>query len=191
ALFEGSIDAEINLAGYRPTVVGHPRQIKKAAEAIRAAKRPVMIVGGGGQAAPEEVTAFAHQTGIPVITTLMGIGSFPTAEDAFLGMPGMHGTVTANKAITNCDLILGAGLRFDDRVTGKISRFAPNATVVHIDIDPAEISKLVKAHVPVVGDLRDVLPRLLAQLPRLAIEPWREQLGAWKAKYPERYKADK
>jgi len=150
-----------------------------------------MIVGGGGQAAPEEVTAFAHQTGIPVITTLMGIGSFPTAEDAFLGMPGMHGTVTANKAITNCDLILGAGLRFDDRVTGKISRFAPNATVVHIDIDPAEISKLVKAHVPVVGDLRDVLPRLLAELEELDIHEWRETLAGWKSTYPEKYKADK
>ena len=154
AEFTGSLDAEIDLPGYRPTLVGHPRQIKKAAEAVRAAKRPVMIVGGGGQAAPEEVTAFARKTGIPVITTLMGIGSYPTGEDQFLGMPGMHGTVTANKAITHCDLILGAGLRFDDRVTGKISRFAPNATVVHIDIDPAEISKLVKAHVPVVGDLR-------------------------------------
>jgi len=117
----------------------------------------------------------------------MGIGSFPTGEDQFLGMPGMHGTVTANKAITHCDLILGAGLRFDDRVTGKISRFAPNATVVHIDIDPAEISKLVRAHVPVVGDLRDVLPRLGAELGRLDVGPWREQLAAWKARYPERY----
>ena len=191
ALFEGSLDAEVDLPGYRPTVTGHPRQIKKAAEAIRAAKRPVMIVGGGGQAAPEEVTAFAHKTGIPVITTLMGIGSFPTAEDGFLGMPGMHGTVTANKAITHCDLILGAGLRFDDRVTGKISRFAPNATVVHIDIDPAEISKLVKAHVPVVGDLRDVLPRLTDELDTLDVQEWRDTLSGWKATYPEKYKADK
>jgi len=191
ALFEGSLDAEIDLPGYRPTLVGHPRQIKKAAEAVRAAKRPVMIVGGGGQAAPEEVTAFAYKTGIPVITTLMGIGSFPTAEDGFLGMPGMHGTVTANKAITHCDLILGAGLRFDDRVTGKISRFAPNATVVHIDIDPAEISKLVKAHVPVVGDLRDVLPRLQGELEELDIQEWRDTLSGWKSTYPEKYKVDK
>src|SRR5690606_6345704 len=135
--------------------------------------------------------AFVTKTGIPVITTLMGIGSYPTAEDGFLGMPGMHGTVTANKAITNCDLILGAGLRFDDRVTGKISRFAPNATVVHIDIDPAEISKLVKSHVPVVGDLRDVLPRLQEELARLDIQEWRDTLAGWKATYPEKYKADK
>src|SRR5690606_9999996 len=176
ALFNGSLDAEIDLPGYRPTVVGHPKQVKPAAQAIMSAKRPVMMVGGGGQVGPEAVARFAEKTGIPVITTLMGIGAYPAGNESSLGMPGMHGTVTANKAITHCDLILGAGLRFDDRVTGKISRFAPNATVVHIDVDPAEISKLVKAHVPVVGDLRDVLPRLEDELPRLDIDEWREQV---------------
>ncbi len=191
AEYDGPLEAEIDLPGYRPTLVGHARQIEKAAEAIKAAQKPVMIVGGGGQIAPDEVAAFAKHTDIPVITTLMGIGAYPPGEDNVLGMPGMHGTVTANRAITHCDLILGAGLRFDDRVTGKLSRFAPNATVVHIDIDPAEISKLVKAHVPVVGDLRDVLPRLQALLPRLEIEPWRAQLKEWKERYPERYKTDK
>ena len=190
AEYDGPLDAEIDLPGYRPTCVGNARQIERAAEAIAKAQRPVMIVGGGGQAAPDEVADFVAHTGIPVITTLMGIGAYPPGREESLGMPGMHGTVTANRAITHCDLILGAGLRFDDRVTGKVSRFAPNATVVHIDIDPAEISKLVKAHVPVVGDLRDVLPRLRALLPRLEIGPWREQLAAWKDKYPERYKAD-
>jgi acetolactate synthase regulatory subunit len=130
-------------------------------------------------------------TGIPVITTLMGIGAYPGGEAQSLGMPGMHGTVTANRAISHCDLIVGAGLRFDDRVTGKLSRFAPNATIVHIDIDPAEISKLVKAHVPVVGDLRDVLPRLTELLGPLDIGDWWTQLNAWKASYPERYKTDK
>lgn len=190
ALFEGSLEAEIDLPGYRPTLVGHPKQIKRAAEAISNAKRPVLMVGGGGQVVPEAVVSFAEKTGIPVITTLMGIGAFPPGNEQALGMPGMHGTVTANKAITHCDLILGAGLRFDDRVTGKISRFAPNATVVHIDIDPAEISKLVKAHVPVVGDLRDVLPRLEAELSHLDIDEWREQVQAWKRQYPERYKTD-
>ncbi len=191
AVFEGEFDVAIDLPGYRPTFTCHTRQIAKAAEAIRASKRPVMIVGGGGQAAPEMVIEFAEHTGIPVITTLMGIGAYPAARENCLGMPGMHGTVTANKAISHCDLILGAGLRFDDRVTGKISRFAPNATVVHIDIDPAEISKLVKAHVPVVGDLRDVLPRLQAELGRLAVEEWRQTLDQWKATYPEKYKLDK
>ncbi len=190
AEFHGSFDVEIDLPGYRPTVSGHAGQLRKAAEAIRAAERPVLMVGGGGQVASDEVVAFARKTGIPVITTLMGIGAYPAGDRQALGMPGMHGTVTANRAITHCDLILGAGLRFDDRVTGKISRFAPNATVVHVDIDPAEISKLVKAHVPVVGDLRDVLPRLANTLDRLEIDPWWEQLEEWKTMYPERYKTD-
>lgn len=188
AEFTGTFDVEIDLPGYRPTVTGHPRQIRKAAEAIRRAKKPVMILGGGGQAAPEEVTAFVEKTGIPVITTLMGIGAFPSARKEFLGMPGMHGTVTANRAISHCDLILGAGLRFDDRVTGKLSRFAPNAELVHIDIDPAEISKLIRAEVPVVGDLRDVMPRLMDELEYLDIDEWREQMAVWKESYPERYK---
>jgi len=188
AEFHGSFDVEIDLPGYRPTLTGHAKQVRKAAEAVRAARRPVMMVGGGGQVASEEVMAFARKKGIPVITTLMGIGAYPAGERQALRMPGMHGTVTANRAITHCDLILGAGLRFDDRVTGKISRFAPNATVVHVDIDPAEISKLVKAHVPVVGDLREVLPRLADALDRLEIDDWWEQLEEWKGMYPERYK---
>ncbi len=194
AVFEGgeeAFDVEVDLPGYRPTVVGHAGQIRKAAEAIRQAERPVMMVGGGGQVAAEQVMNFAERTGIPVITTLMGIGAYPAGAPQALGMPGMHGTVTANRAITHCDLIVGAGLRFDDRVTGKISRFAPNATVVHIDIDPAEISKLVRAHVPVVGDLRDVLPRLADELERLDIEDWWQQLDDWKGRYPERYKTDR
>ncbi len=190
--FTGTFETgELDLPGYRPTAVGHAGQIKRAAEAIRSAERPVMMVGGGGQAAASEIAAFAERTGVPVITTLMGLGAYPAGADNALGMPGMHGTVTANRAITHCDLIIGAGLRFDDRVTGNIKRFAPNATVVHIDIDPAEISKLVRAHVPVVGDLRDVLPRLGGMLERLAIPEWWTQLSEWKGKYPERYKKDK
>jgi acetolactate synthase I/II/III large subunit len=191
APFTGSFDVEIDLPGYRPTLVGHARQIKRAADVIRTAQRPVLIVGGGGQVAAEEVARFAEVTGMPVITTLMGIGAYPAGAAQALGMPGMHGTVTANRAITHCDLIVGAGIRFDDRVTGKISRFAPNATVVHIDVDPAEISKLVKAHVPVVGDLRDVLPRLTELLGPLGLDAWWEQLRAWRTMYPERFKTDK
>jgi len=191
AAFEGDFDVEIDLPGYRPTVVGNARQIRRAAEAIEAAERPVLMVGGGAQVAADEIEAFTRLTGIPVITTLMGIGAYPGGAPQSLGMPGMHGTVTANRAISHCDLIVGAGLRFDDRVTGKLSRFAPNATIVHIDIDPAEISKLVKAHVPVVGDLRDVLPRLTELLGPLELGDWWKQLDAWKASYPERYKTDK
>lgn len=189
--FNGSFEVEIDLPGYRPTVVGHTGQIKRAAQAIRHAKRPIMMVGGGAQVASQQVFEFAERTGVPIITTLMGIGAYPAGAPNALGMPGMHGTVTANHAITHCDLIIGAGLRFDDRVTGKVSRFAPNATVVHIDIDPAEISKLVKAHVPVVGDLRDVLPRLGEALEMLEVDEWWQQLREWKEKYPERYKKDR
>ena len=188
--FTGSFDVELDLPGYKPTVKGHAGQIKKAAEAIKNAMRPVMMVGGGAQAASKEVISFAEKTGIPVITTLMGIGAYPNGLDGALGMPGMHGTVTANRAITECDLILGAGLRFDDRVTGKVDTFAKQATIVHIDIDPAEISKLVHAHVPVVGDLCDVLPKLEGKLDKLELSDWWEQLGQWKRDYPERYRTD-
>jgi acetolactate synthase-1/2/3 large subunit len=191
AEFTGSLEVAIDLPGYKPTVSGHAGQIKKAAEAIKAAKKPIMMVGGGAQVASQQVMDFAAKTNIPVITTLMGIGAYPSGASQALGMPGMHGTVTANRAITNCDLILGVGLRFDDRVTGKVSRFAPSATVVHIDIDPAEISKLVKAHVPVVGDVRDVLPRLKELLEPLHIKDWWATLNEWKEKYPERYSKDK
>ncbi|ADI13344.1 biosynthetic-type acetolactate synthase large subunit [Truepera radiovictrix] len=191
APFTGSFEVALDLPGYKPTTVGHAKQLRRAAEAIRAAKRPVMMVGGGGQAAAAEIMAFAERTGVPVITTLMGLGAYPAGAENALGMPGMHGTVTANRAITHCDLIIGAGLRFDDRVTGNLKRFAPNATVVHIDIDPAEISKLVRAHVPVVGDLRDVLPRLGELLEPLNIPEWWTQLSEWKGRYPERFKKDK
>ena len=191
AEFTGSFDVELDLPGYKPTVTGHAGQIKRAAQAIKEAKQPIMMVGGGAQASSPEIMAFAEKTGVPVITTLMGIGAYPAGAPQALGMPGMHGTVTANRAITHCDLLIGAGLRFDDRVTGKLSRFAPNATIVHIDIDPAEISKLVRAHVPVVGDLRDVLPRLAQELDALEVDSWWETLNEWKEKYPERYKTDK
>lgn len=190
AEFTGDYDAEMDLPGYKPTIKGNARQIKKAADAITAAKRPVMMVGGGSQSASEEIIAFAKKTGIPVITTLMGIGVYPASDDHCLGMPGMHGTVAANKAITNCDLILAAGIRFDDRVTGKVSTFANQATIVHIDVDPAEISKLVDANVPVVGDLKDVLPRLTNEMNKLELSDWWVQLQEWKANYPERFKVD-
>jgi len=189
--FTGDFDVEIDLPGYKPTIKGHAGQIKKAAEALKNSKEPIMIVGGGSQSAADELLAFVDKVDIPVITTLMGIGAFPTAKEQWLGMPGMHGTVSANKAISNCDLILASGIRFDDRVTGKISTFAPEATIIHMDIDPAEISKLVKAHVPVVGDLKNILPRLAEHLERLDIDDWRQQVAQWKAKYPERYETEK
>ncbi len=184
-------DVEIDLPGYDAKVPVDMTQVEAAIEAIKAAKKPIMMVGGGAQTSSQEIMDFANKLGIPVITTLMGIGAYPAGDDLALGMPGMHGTVTANRAITHCDLLIGAGMRFDDRVTGKISRFAKNATVVHIDIDPAELSKLVHAHVPVAGDLKDVIPALSSKLDKLVITEWWDQLKEWRDKYPERYKTDK
>ncbi len=184
-------DVEIDLPGYDAKVPVDMLQVEAAIEAIKAAKKPIMMVGGGAQTSSQEIMDFANKLGIPVITTLMGIGAYPAGDDLALGMPGMHGTVTANRAITHCDLLIGAGMRFDDRVTGKISRFAKNATVVHIDIDPAELSKLVHAHVPVAGDLKDVIPALSSKLDKLVITEWWDQLKEWRDKYPERYKTDK
>lgn len=189
AAFSGYFEVTVDLPGYRPTTRGNQRQIARAAQLIREAKRPVMMVGGGAQSCPEAVNEFARITGIPVISTLMGIGAYPYGAPNSLGMPGMHGTVAANRAVTGCDLILGAGLRFDDRVTGKLSGFAPDAKIVHIDIDPAEISKLIRATVPVVGDLGNVLPELGEQVGKLAIDEWWTTIREWKATYPERYRA--
>ncbi|PZA08244.1 MULTISPECIES: biosynthetic-type acetolactate synthase large subunit [unclassified Meiothermus] len=185
APFNGSFDVEIDLPGYKPTYKGHPRQIERALEAIERAKKPVLMVGGGAQHAAAEILEFAEKTGIPVIPTLMGLGAFPGTHRQFLGMPGMHGSVAANWAIHNADTILAIGLRFDDRVTGKVSRFAPNAhTIIHVDIDPAEIGKLVNTAIPVVGDARWVAAELAKGAKRLAIAEWWQQVDEWRTKHP-------
>ncbi|MGF3055577.1 acetolactate synthase large subunit [Microbacterium sp. YY-01] len=151
--------AKFDLPGYRPVTKAHGKQIQAAATMLAEAKKPVLYVGGGvirGRAS-EELKAFAESTGAPVVTTLMARGAFPDSHPQQLGMPGMHGTVPAVLALQESDLIVALGARFDDRVTGKSEFFAPNAKVVHVDIDPAEISKIRTADVPIVGDLRDVL----------------------------------
>ena len=189
AAFEGSFDVEIDLPGYKPTYKGHPRQIERALEALEIAEKPVLMVGGGAQHAAYEIIGFAEKTGIPVIPTLMGLGAFPGTHRQCLGMPGMHGSVAANRAIHNADTILAIGLRFDDRVTGKVSRFAPNAhTVIHVDIDPAEIGKLVNTHIPVVGDARWVAGELAKAARPLKIAKWWEQVNDWKTKHPFAFK---
>jgi len=160
--YEENPKAEIR--GYKPNLTGHPKQIKSALEALLAAKKP-LIYGGGGiisSGAEKEVAALARKFGIPVTLTLMGIGGFPGTDELFIGMPGMHGTYAANFAFQNCDLIFTIGARFDDRVTGKMSAFAPHAKVVQIDIDPTSISKNVTADIPVVGDCKIVLKQILA-----------------------------
>lgn len=180
------------LRGYKPTYKGHPKQIKEAAKAIRESKRPVIYTGGGiiSSGASEELKEFAEKTNIPVTSTLLGLGGFPGDSKLFLGMPGMHGTVYANYALRDADLIIAIGVRFDDRVTGKLDEFAKNAKVIHIDIDPAEISKNVKAHIPIVGDAKNVLKELIPLVERLEIEEWHRQISEWKEKYPLKYQKD-
>ncbi|MHB1412629.1 MAG: biosynthetic-type acetolactate synthase large subunit [Thermoleophilia bacterium] len=188
----------INLPGYKPTLKGNRKQIKAAAKAIAAAAKPVFYAGGGviTAGAEKELLALARLMKIPVTTTLMGLGSFPENNDLSLGMLGMHGTGYANYAVTHCDLLIGVGARFDDRVTGKIDTFARHAKKIHIDVDPAEISKNVAIDVPIVGDARDVLAGILQELKKMKREPkktaaWLEQVIAWKKKHPLHYKDEK
>ncbi|MDO7869111.1 acetolactate synthase large subunit [Nocardioides jiangxiensis] len=157
---------EITLPGYRPVTRPHAKQIREAARLIAAARKPVLYVGGGTirSGAHKELRALAELTGIPVVTTLMARGAFPDSHPQHLGMPGMHGTVSAVAALQKSDLIISLGARFDDRVTGDLSTFAPGALIIHADIDPAEIGKNRHADVPIVGDVKEVLTELIAQL---------------------------
>lgn len=163
---------KIDLPGYRPVTKAHGKQIQAAAQLIAHAKKPVLCVGGGviRAKASAELKTFAEATGAPLVTTLMARGAFPDSHDQHLGMPGMHGTVPAVLALQDSDLIVSLGARFDDRVTGKAALFAPNAQVVHVDIDPAEISKIRTADVPIVGDLKEVLVDLDAAFRQAASE---------------------
>ncbi|MCJ7665754.1 MAG: biosynthetic-type acetolactate synthase large subunit [Actinobacteria bacterium] len=162
AMIEKNIDVHLNLPGYKPTLKGNQRQIKAAAARIHSSERPVIFAGGGiiSSGASEELRKFVKTVKIPVITTLLGKGCFSEKDNLSLGMAGMHGTKYANIAFTESDLIIGIGVRFDDRVTGKLSEFAKNARIIHIDIDPAEIGKNVKTDIPIVGDAKRVLIEL-------------------------------
>jgi len=183
--FTGEFPEEIHLPGYRPTYKGHPRQIERALKALFAAERPVLMVGGGAQDAAGPIRRFVEQTGIPTIATLQGLGVVPADDPRFLGMPGMHGTVAANRAIHEADLILGIGLRFDDRVTGDIERFAPNLkTLIHVNIEPAEIGKVIEAQIPVVGDAAWISERLAEGARPLEIAEWWERIRRWQEENP-------
>lgn len=164
AKFQFAWPPKLDLPGYRPITKAHGKQVAAAAQMLAEAKRPVLYVGGGviRSSASEELLELAESTNAPVVTTLMARGAFPDSHEQHLGMPGMHGTVPAVIALQEADLLVALGARFDDRVTGKAPLFAPNAKVVHVDIDPAEISKIRTADVPIVGDLKDVLVDLLA-----------------------------
>jgi len=183
----------VSLRGYNPTYKGHRRQIEKAIELIAAAERPVIYAGGGVIAsnASAELTELATVLSIPVTTTLMGIGCIPGDHPLNLGMLGMHGTEYANFAITESDLLLAIGVRFDDRVTGNASKFAPNAKIVHIDIDPAEIGKNKRVDVPIVGDVRLVVKDMLALIKKAgAKDAWMKRVKHWKQHHPLKYKKD-
>jgi len=179
----------LTLRGYKPVYRGHPNQIQQAAQMIRESRRPVIYAGGGVivSDAADELRALAETIGAPVTNTLMGLGSFPGDHPLFLGMLGLHGTKYANLAVTHCDLLIALGARFDDRVTGKIAGFAPEAKIIHIDIDPAEIGKNVRIHLPIVGDVKEILRALLPLVPRVARPEWLAQIEAWKREYPLRY----
>jgi len=180
----------VNLPGYRPTYRGHPSMIQQIARVIMEAERPVIYAGGGviGADAAEELKMLAETISAPVTNTLMGLGSFPGSHPLFLGMLGLHGTRYANMAVTGCDCLIAVGARFDDRVIAKVAGFAPNAKVIHIDIDPAEIGKNVRAHLPVVGDVKQVLQSLLALLQKKENREWFSHVQALKAEFPLRYR---
>ena len=189
--------SELALPGYRPTTRPHGKQVREAARLIAEAKRPVLYVGGGviKANASAELAMLAELTQIPVITTLMARGAFPDSHELHLGMPGMHGSVAAVAGLQKSDLLICLGARFDDRVTGQLSSFAPGAKVIHADIDPAEISKNRLADVPIVGDCREVISDLVVMLRKQAEEDglvgdytaWREQMLGVKAKFPVGY----
>jgi acetolactate synthase-1/2/3 large subunit len=185
----------LHLAGYKPTVKGHVKQIRAAAQAILEAERPVLYVGGGviSAGASDELHALADLVQAPVTTTLMGLGAIDERLPLSLGMLGMHGTVPANYAVHECDVLIGIGVRFDDRVTGKLSAFAPQArTIIHIDVDPAEIGKNVEPSIPIVGDARHVLAALLAELQKAELvpgrtAPWLAKIAAWQGEFRLHY----
>jgi acetolactate synthase-1/2/3 large subunit len=182
------------LPGYKPPLEGNIKQIRIAAKALANSRRPVIYGGGGiiNADASEEFREFCALDGFPVTLTVMGLGAFPAPHEQWLGMLGMHGTRAANYSMDEADLIVCVGARFDDRITGKLSEFAPRAKFVHIDVDPAEIGKNVPAHIPIVGDAKDVLPKLTREYRALKadssrLEEWWQRIRGWQAEYPLRY----
>ncbi|MBN2543254.1 biosynthetic-type acetolactate synthase large subunit, partial [bacterium] len=176
----------VSMRGYNPVTVGHAGQIKKVAAAIKKSKRPIFYLGGGMHisGASEIFKKLLEKTKIPTITSLMGIGTIPSSHPLFLGMVGMHGTYAANMAVTDCDLIIGIGTRFDDRVTGKLDTFAPHAEIIHIDIDPGAIARNVPVKIPIVGDARQILEELYPIVGVPAIDEWRKEMLKLKEDFP-------
>ncbi len=181
---------KVSIRSYNPVVAGHKGQIKKAVDLLLGAQKPIIYSGGGvilGEAS-KELTEFTHTLGYPITNTLMGLGAFPATDKQFIGMLGMHGTYEANMAMHESDVIIAIGARFDDRVTGKLDLFCPFAKIIHIDVDPASISKTVKVDIPIVGEVKPVLEQMLElireshKIPhKKALEPWWNQIEQWRA----------
>lgn len=191
--------SDVKMRSYNPTVKGHSKQIKKAVSVIRNAKRPVIYAGGGAIAcnASDGLTRFAELLHAPVTTTLMGLGAFSGTHPQFVGMLGMHGTLEANKTMHNADCIIALGARFDDRVTNNVDKFCPHADIIHVDIDPASISKTVNAHIPVVGSVDVVIDQLMEQLGKVdskeqntKLADWWQQIEQWRSRQCLRFKTD-
>jgi acetolactate synthase I/II/III large subunit len=185
---------DVHLPGYQPTTDGNQKQIRLAAKALANSRRPVIYAGGGvvSANAAAELTELVTSDRFPVTCTVMGLGGFPAPHEQWLGMLGMHGTRAANYAMDEADLIVAIGARFDDRITGKLSEFAPRAKFIHIDVDPAEISKNVPAHIPIVGDAKNIVPRLTAEYRALAADPnrleeWWSRIRTWQERHPLGY----
>jgi len=183
----------VNLPGYKPTFKGHSKQIKQAVSLISRARKPLLYIGGGviASGAAKEVKELAELMQIPVVTTMMGKGSFPEDHHLWIGMPGMHGAKYTNYAITETDLLIGIGVRFDDRVTGKLSAFASKAKIIHVDVDPAEIGKNKAVDVPIVGDAKNVVSGIVAELRKTGAEPrteaWVNLVDEWRKQFPLHY----
>ena len=184
--FNRLFEKEVKLEGYDPTYVGHPVQVKRALSLIKKAKKPLIIAGAGviKSRASKELFELANKMDMPVTTTLLGLGAFPENHELSLGMLGMHGTVPANYATDEADLVIAAGIRFDDRIAGNPSKFCEHAKIIHIDIDPAEIDKNKKVDVPIVGDLKNVLIEINKELAPKKHTEWTDKVKEWKNEYP-------
>tara|TARA_B100001964_G_scaffold37308_1_gene40407 strand:+ start:560 stop:2239 length:1680 start_codon:yes stop_codon:yes gene_type:complete len=187
--WDGEAPDTVNLPGYKPSFEGNIRQIKLAADAINRSKRPVIYAGGGviSSNSSEQLIELAEKANLPVNTTLLALGVFPEDNEKALGMLGMHGTVPANYAVHESDLLIAIGARFDDRITGKIDEFASQAQIIHIDIDPTSISKNIKVHIPVVGDAKNILTELTKHVSHVERKEWFEKIADWKKRYSSLY----
>lgn len=192
ALGSDDYPKDIHIRGYNPNTSVHIGQVNRAMEVLEKAKKPVFLIGGGVNIAHanEQMTKLAEITGVPVITTIMGKGAIPTNHELYIGNIGIHGSYAANTAISNCDVLFSIGTRFNDRITGKIEEFAKNAKIIHVDIDPAAISKNISVSIPIVGDAKNAIEVILKKAKRLNIEEWKNDIMVWKEKHPITMKND-